>query len=73
MQLRGNRSLTASGNPMFIIDGMPGDYATLNPNDIESIEILKDASAAIYGIGAADGVILVTTKKRKRGKTDHRV
>ena len=47
--------------------------AGLNPNDIESIEILKDASAAIYGIGAADGVILVTTKKRKRGKTDHRV
>ena len=40
----------------------------LNPNDIESIEILKDASAAIYGIGAADGVILVTTKKGKEGK-----
>ena len=42
--------------------------AGLNPNDIESIEILKDASAAIYGIGAADGVILVTTKKGKEGK-----
>ena len=40
--------------PTYIIDGMPGDIATLNPNDIESIEILKDASAAIYGIGAAD-------------------
>ena len=42
--------------------------ASINPNDIESIEILKDASAAIYGIGAADGVILVTTKKGKEGK-----
>ena len=64
MQLRGNRSLTASGNPMFIIDGMPGDYATLNPNDIESIEVLKDASStAIYGARAGNGVILVTTKK----------
>ena len=39
MQLRGTRSFTASGNPTFIIDGMPGDYATLNPNDIESIEV----------------------------------
>ncbi|MCS2523007.1 TonB-dependent receptor plug domain-containing protein [Bacteroides ovatus] len=44
------------------------DWYGLNPNDIESIEILKDASAAIYGIGAADGVILVTTKKGKEGK-----
>ena len=45
MQLRGTRSFSASGNPLFIIDGMPGDYATLNPNDIESIEVLKDASS----------------------------
>ena len=42
MQLRGNRSFQKdSGNPLFIIDGMPGDYSTLNPNDIESIEVLK--------------------------------
>ena len=69
MQLRGNRSLTASGNPMFIIDGMPGDYATLNPNDIESMQILKDASAtAIYGARGANGVVLITTKRGKAGE-----
>ncbi|MCD8185182.1 MAG: carboxypeptidase-like regulatory domain-containing protein, partial [Rikenellaceae bacterium] len=45
IQLRGTRSFTASGNPLFLIDGMPGDYATLNPNDILSIEVLKDASS----------------------------
>lgn len=69
MQLRGNRSLTASGNPMFIIDGMPGDYATLNPNDIESIEVLKDASStAVYGSSGANGVVIITTKGGKEGK-----
>lgn len=63
IQLRGNRSFTASGTPLFIIDGMPGDYATLNPNDIESIEVLKDASStAIYGAAGSNGVILITTK-----------
>lgn len=69
MQLRGNRSLEASGNPLFIIDGMPGDYATLNPNDIESIEVLKDASStAIYGSSGANGVVIITTKSGKEGK-----
>ncbi len=69
MQLRGTRSFTASGNPTFIIDGMPGDYATLNPNDIESIEVLKDASStAIYGSSGANGVVLITTKSGKAGK-----
>ena len=69
MQLRGNRSLEASGNPLFIIDGMPGDYATLNPNDIESIEVLKDASStAIYGSSGANGVVIITTKGGKEGK-----
>lgn len=69
MQLRGTRSFTASGNPLFIIDGMPGDYNTLNPNDIESIEVLKDASStAIYGSSGANGVILITTKSGKEGK-----
>lgn len=63
MQLRGTRSFTASGNPIFIIDGMPGDYSTLNPNDIESVEVLKDApSTAIYGSSGANGVVLITTK-----------
>ncbi|MCC8173480.1 MAG: SusC/RagA family TonB-linked outer membrane protein, partial [Odoribacter sp.] len=69
MQLRGNRSITASGDPLFIIDGMPGDYSTLNPNDIESIEILKDASStAVYGSSGANGVIIITTKKGEEGK-----
>lgn len=70
MQLRGTRSFTASGNPTFIIDGMPGDYSTLNPNDIESIEVLKDASStAVYGAAGANGVIIITTKNGKAGKT----
>lgn len=70
MQLRGTRSFTASGNPTFIIDGMPGDYATLNPNDIESIEVLKDASStAVYGASGANGVVIITTKNGKTGKT----
>ena len=71
MQLRGNRSFTASGNPACIIDGMPGDYATLNPNDIESIEVLKDASStAVYGSSGANGVIIITTKSAKEGKVN---
>lgn len=69
MQLRGNRSFTASGTPLFIINGLPGDYTTLNPYDIESIEILKDASStAIYGSAGSNGVILITTKSGKNGK-----
>lgn len=69
MQLRGTRSFTASGTPMFIIDGLPGDYATLNPNDIESIEVLKDASStAVYGSAGSNGVIIISTKKAKAGK-----
>ena len=69
MQLRGNRSFSASGDPLFIIDGMPGDYATLNPNDIESIEVLKDASStAIYGSSGSNGVVIITTKKGEQGK-----
>lgn len=69
MQLRGNRSITASGDPLVIIDGMPGDYSTLNPNDIESIDVLKDAaSTAVYGSSGANGVIIITTKKGETGK-----
>lgn len=58
-------------NPLYVIDGMPaGGLNEINPNDIESIEILKDASAAaIYGSRAANGVVMVTTKKGTRGKT----
>lgn len=69
IQLRGNRSITASGNPLFIIDGMPGNYATINPNDIESIEVLKDASStAVYGSEGSNGVIIITTKKGQEGQ-----
>lgn len=69
IQLRGNRSFTASGTPLFIINGLPGDYATLNPYDIESIEVLKDASStAMYGSAGANGVIIITTKSGKAGK-----
>lgn len=70
MQLRGVRSFDSSaGTPTFIIDGLPGDYATLNPNDIESIEILKDASStAVYGAEGANGVVIITTKSGQQGK-----
>ena len=69
MQLRGKRSFTASGDPTVIIDGMPGNLSTLNANDIESIEVLKDASStAVYGSAGANGVIIVTTKSGKEGK-----
>ena len=68
VQLRGVRSITASGSPLYIIDGMPGDQNTINPNDIESIEVLKDASStAVYGSSGANGVIIITTKKGKAG------
>jgi TonB-linked SusC/RagA family outer membrane protein len=69
IQLRGVRSFTASGNPLFIINGLPGDYATLNPYDIESIQVLKDASStAVYGSAGSNGVVLITTKSGKAGK-----
>ena len=69
LQLRGNRSITADGNPLFIINGLPGDYATLNANDIESIDVLKDAaSTSVYGSAGANGVIIITTKSGKAGK-----
>ena len=71
MQLRGNRSIKASGTPIFIIDGLPGDYATINPNDIQSIEVLKDASStAVYGAAGSNGVIIITTKRGKTGKVN---
>ena len=72
VRIRGSRSLNASNDPLYVIDGIPmsvGSMADVNPNDIESMEILKDASAtAIYGSRGANGVILITTKKGKTGK-----
>ncbi|MFH0757939.1 MAG: TonB-dependent receptor [Bacteroidota bacterium] len=71
MRLRGTSSLTGSSSPFVVIDGVPGmDINSVSPQDIESISILKDASAvAIYGSRSASGVILITTKKGKAGKT----
>lgn len=87
IRIRGIGSINASAAPLWVIDGNPintGDLSrlttssnalnSLNPNDIESISVLKDASAAsIYGSRAANGVILVTTKKGKAGKTKFNV
>ncbi|OUQ54807.1 hypothetical protein B5E60_00485 [Alistipes sp. An116] len=70
--IRGNNSLTQSNAPLYIIDGFPseGSFATsINPADIESIDVLKDASAtAIYGARGANGVIVINTKRGKEGK-----
>jgi TonB-linked SusC/RagA family outer membrane protein len=70
MTLRGSRSINGSNKPYFIIDGVPGDYNDLNLSDIESVEVLKDASStAIYGSAGANGVIIITTKSgNKSGK-----
>lgn len=71
--IRGVRSLTASNSPLFVVDGIPlstGGIDYINPNDIESIDILKDASAtAIFGSRGANGVVIVSTKQGKAGKT----
>ncbi|WP_276167384.1 SusC/RagA family TonB-linked outer membrane protein [Zobellia alginiliquefaciens] len=68
--IRGAATLN-NNNPLVIIDGVPrGNLSRLNPSDIENISVLKDASAAIYGARAANGVILVTTKKGRSGKTE---
>ncbi|WP_205462001.1 SusC/RagA family TonB-linked outer membrane protein [Mangrovibacterium lignilyticum] len=72
IRIRGQASLTAGNDPLYVVDGFPitGDISSLNPNEIESISVLKDASsAALYGSRAANGVILVTTKRGKIGKT----
>jgi TonB-linked SusC/RagA family outer membrane protein len=72
VRIRGNRSITASNAPLYVVDGIPllsaSAIETLNPRDIESVDVLKDASStAIYGSRGANGVILVTTKKGKAG------
>ena len=57
------------GSPLIVVDGIPrGDLQRMDPNEIESISVLKDASAAIYGVRAANGVVLVTTKKGEKNK-----
>ncbi|MCC5921979.1 MAG: TonB-dependent receptor [Cyclobacteriaceae bacterium] len=84
VRVRGNSSISGSNQPLFVIDGIPissnntgsalggpgtNSLSNLNPNDIESIEVLKDASAAaIYGARGSNGVVLITTKRGKEGK-----
>jgi TonB-linked SusC/RagA family outer membrane protein len=72
INIRGVRSLTASNSPLFVVDNIPlitGGIENINPNDIESIDVLKDASAtAIYGSRGANGVVIITTKQGKSGK-----
>lgn len=71
MNLRGSRSITATNNPLVLVDGVEyGSTIDINPSDIESMEVLKDASSsAIYGTKGANGVIIITTKRGKAGKT----
>ncbi|HET7178465.1 MAG TPA: SusC/RagA family TonB-linked outer membrane protein, partial [Chryseosolibacter sp.] len=71
IRIRGARSLTASNDPLIVLDGIPfvGSIADISPNDIKSIDILKDASAtAIYGSRGANGVMLITTNKGQKGQ-----
>lgn len=84
VRVRGNSSVSASNQPLYVLDGIPvstqnlsnnggatNPLADINPQDIESIEVLKDASAAaIYGSRAANGVVLITTKRGKSGRTN---
>lgn len=67
LNVRGVSSTNGGNAPLVLIDGVSGDLNLLNPSDIESISILKDASASIYGARAANGVFLVTTKRGKKG------
>ncbi|HMO62019.1 MAG TPA: TonB-dependent receptor [Ferruginibacter sp.] len=83
VRIRGNSSISANSQPLYVVDGVPvttesqssyggamNPLTDINPNDIESIDVLKDASAgAIFGARAANGVILITTKRGKVGKT----
>ena len=69
--IRGSSSLYADKKPLLVVDGFPiqGDFSSINPNDVESVTVLKDAAAAsIWGARSANGVIVVTTKKVKRIK-----
>lgn len=71
IRIRGTRSLTATNDPLVVLDGIPfaGSIGDINPNDIKSLDILKDASAtAIYGSRGANGVILVTTNRGQKGQ-----
>ena len=71
IRVRGYGSINASSEPLYVVDGIPydGSLSSINPSDIESMTILKDASAgALYGARGANGVVMITTKKGKEGK-----
>jgi len=71
LQIRGKGTLTASSSPLIVLDGViyPGGIEDINPNDIATIDVLKDASsAAVFGARSANGVVLITTKRGKGGK-----
>ncbi len=72
VRIRGVRSISATSDPLYVVDGIPlssGGIENINPNDIETIDVLKDASAtAVYGSRGANGVIVVTTKRGKAGR-----
>lgn len=71
IRIRGTRSLNANNDPLVVLDGIPflGSIGDINPNDVKSVDVLKDASAtAIYGSRGANGVILITTNKGQRGQ-----
>ena len=75
IRIRGIGSMSASSSPLYIVDGMPfdGSISDINPNDVESMSVLKDAAAsAIYGARGANGVVLITTK-RAAGSTDAKI
>lgn len=70
IRIRGANSITGGNEPLYVVDGQFVDISTVNVNDVQSMEVLKDASStAIYGTRGANGVILITTKKGRSGKT----
>jgi TonB-linked SusC/RagA family outer membrane protein len=73
VRVRGTGSVMAGANPLYVVDGvLTDDIRNINSADIVSMDILKDASAAIYGVRAANGVIIITTRKGRAGKTEVR-
>lgn len=73
VRVRGTGSVMAGANPLYVVDGvLTDDIRNINSADIVSMDVLKDASAAIYGVRAANGVIIITTRKGKAGKTEVR-
>ena len=73
VRVRGQLSVSAGSDPLYVIDGFPitGNIGALNPDEIEDISVLKDAaSTSLYGSRAANGVVLITTKKGKKGQTN---